>query len=151
MDQGLPLREALGMTPTGYAATHYGHTPQWGRPHYIYRHYDATGRLLYVGCTSNPDKRPYVRAGRSWMGDSAKVVVDGPYEWVEALEIEECSIRSGNPLHNKRQANGSWIRRYVVERERAIINGEPIPQMSENLNRAIVKAMFAGQLRGVRI
>lgn len=99
------------------ARPHYGRTAVADKPHYVYRHYDADGALLYVGCTSDPDVRPYVRQGRPWIDQSAKVVLDGPYEWCEALELEQVSITEGKPLHNKRQRNGSQYRRVVVEME----------------------------------
>lgn len=33
------------------------YTPLLTRPHYLYRCYDANGRLLYIGCTIDPFKR----------------------------------------------------------------------------------------------
>ncbi|NAE18229.1 GIY-YIG nuclease family protein [Enterococcus hirae] len=106
------------MSGGGGKAVHYGLTDQSGKPHYVYRHYSPDGELLYVGCTSNPKQRPYVTRERPWFDlVKTRVVIDGPYEWIEALEIEAATIQAGRPVHNKRKNNGSRYRRFVVEEQ----------------------------------
>jgi hypothetical protein len=75
--------------------------------HYVYRHYDADGRLLCVGMTKNPARRPYERRDRPWIGDSARVDVSGPMSHDEAAAVERRVIAEEKPLHNVYRNNGN--------------------------------------------
>lgn len=76
------------------------------RPHYIYRHFDADGRLLYVGLTVNPRKRPFARQGRPWVA-SSHIQVSAPMGKDEALAAERAAIRDEAPVHNIYRNNGN--------------------------------------------
>lgn len=73
----------------------------------LYRFYDATRGLLYVGITGQPAER-WVKHRRSapWWSDAAYVNVEiFPTEW-QALDAERAAIRSESPQFNKRSRKG---------------------------------------------
>lgn len=73
-----------------------------GRP-VVYRCYDSTGTLLYVGCTSNwPARvRMHVSSDASWWAfDVAKVVVRLARSVAEARALESEAIRAERPRWN---------------------------------------------------
>lgn len=70
----------------------------------VYRHYDREGRLLYVGCTSNPTKREVSRraAGCSWIDEIASTTHVNYSDRPTALAAERHAIESERPIHNVR-------------------------------------------------
>jgi hypothetical protein len=71
------------------------------RPAAVYRWYAFTGRLLYVGCSVDPDKRwNEIRLAEDWTRLAARRTV----EWYEtagqALQAELDAIRTESPLLN---------------------------------------------------
>lgn len=76
------------------------------RPHYLYRHYDAAGQLLYIGLTTCPETRPWVKADRPWLPQSVRCEISDPINnRTEAIVAEMNAIRDEWPLHN-------WPNRY---------------------------------------
>lgn len=71
--------------------------------HYVYRHYDAAGRLLYVGCTSLPKTRPYQHKTKPWWPEVARTVFSSPLSYAAGQSVEFAAIRNERPLHNRRQ------------------------------------------------
>lgn len=70
--------------------------------HVVYRFYDATGRLLYVGCTKDFANRERAhRAGSSWFADVAHVAVTSFADQSDALDEELRALREESPLHNR--------------------------------------------------
>lgn len=69
------------------------------RTHYVYRCYDASGALLYVGCTKDPAARRTAHRhslASSWFADVARVKLCGPYPKDVAFRIErETQIAEG--------------------------------------------------------
>lgn len=101
-------------------------------PHYLYRCYDAAGRLLYIGCTTNPRRRlalhrssQRTRASRLLQRYMASCQVDADVYPSEAAgrDAERVAIRAEQPLFNvQHRGVPGWliepdIRRYA--------NGEP--------------------------
>jgi len=74
-------------------------------PHYVYRHYDADGRVLYIGCTSDPDKRfgaqRTAQVSAHWWPLVARTEVIGPMPYPEALHAETWAIRADLPPYNQ--------------------------------------------------
>lgn len=74
------------------------------RPHYVYRHYDSDGQVLYIGCTSDPDARFAAqrtnRDSKEWYALVAHTDVIGPMPYAEALHAETWAIRADLPPHN---------------------------------------------------
>lgn len=71
------------------------------REHFVYRYFDADGRLIYVGCSMNPEKRRSEhRYTQPWGNDVARIRLSGPYNYKKARDLEREAIRTEDPLHN---------------------------------------------------
>jgi excinuclease UvrABC nuclease subunit len=73
----------------------------------LYRFYDASKQLLYIGITGQPRERwPVHRRKAKWWPLTAFVAVEiHPTEW-QALAAERNAIKSENPSFNKRSRKG---------------------------------------------
>lgn len=83
-------------------------SPEALRPHYVYRCFDAEGRLLYVGCTVNPKDRIAQHRDTAWWGDriaSARMTVFPHRDYALAKERE--AIFAERPVCN---VKGRWHR-----------------------------------------
>lgn len=72
------------------------------RDHFVYRTFDADGRLLYVGCTRRLGKRwseHKLERGRM-VAATARCRLQGPYTRDKARAIEREAIRTESPLVN---------------------------------------------------
>lgn len=74
--------------------------------HFIYRHFDADGAMLYVGCTACPDSRPFTASARPWLAEVDVIIIDGPYERSVALDVEDRVMKTERPLYNIQLENG---------------------------------------------
>lgn len=92
------------------------------REHFVYRIYDAAGRLLYVGCTKRPEKRwaeHHADLSR-WVHEAARFRLSGPYNYDTARELERLALRDEYPLHaDTPQKKSAKMRRLAWERRRA--------------------------------
>jgi hypothetical protein len=71
----------------------------------LYRHFDASGALLYVGISLNPVKRQQAHMnGANWSDDITRVDVQWFATRSEAEMAEWVAIRDENPLHNVRRS-----------------------------------------------
>jgi hypothetical protein len=72
----------------------------------LYRYFDASGALLYVGISNDPDFRAKAHLYESRPGDWPKRAVRRTDEWHEsradALTAEEQAIRAEQPLFNEK-------------------------------------------------
>lgn len=77
-----------------------------GPCHWVYRCFDASGRLLYVGCTRNLRSRLYAHSLTSfWSYDVVKVKATvHPDKWA-GLAVEAEAIRTERPRYN---VKGRW-------------------------------------------
>jgi hypothetical protein len=71
--------------------------------HYVYRCFDAAGRLLYVGCSINPDDRlKEHRYFRTWWTDRiARIDLEGFPDQAAGLAAEKNAIQIEHPIHNR--------------------------------------------------
>lgn len=68
----------------------------------LYRHFDASGRLLYVGISLSAISRLSQHSGDShWFGDIANVTVERFETRRDALHAEADAIASEDPLYNR--------------------------------------------------
>jgi DNA-binding transcriptional regulator YiaG len=68
---------------------------------FVYRHYDAGGRLLYVGMTLKPIQRlEYHRYTSSWVGEIRTIKIQPCANRGEAIAFEREAIRNESPLFN---------------------------------------------------
>ena len=78
-----------------------------GRAYFVYRCYDAEGKCVYIGCTSNLQRRMSEhRTQRSGADLAVRIKVSGPYLRTTALELEKRFMDAEQPawgLTPKRQ------------------------------------------------
>ena len=71
--------------------------------YYLYRHWDAEGRLLYVGRTHDLHTRHLThRSSSPWFGEIAEITIQAFDSRWEAAKAERVAIHTENPLHNQR-------------------------------------------------
>jgi hypothetical protein len=66
----------------------------------VYRLYDGSDRLLYVGISHNPIARWGTHSGRSWWPDAARFMIVWHSTRRSAAKEERAAIQSESPLHN---------------------------------------------------
>lgn len=68
----------------------------------LYRHFDATDKLLYVGITKNPSRRLSEHAANShWWNQIAKITIERFQSKAHAQVAEKKAIRAEKPEFNK--------------------------------------------------
>lgn len=90
------------------------------RAFFVYRIYDPTDELLYVGCTNRPYTRwAEHRAERPGMAISAaRFRMAGPYTRAVARDLERDALRTENPRFGLTPAKHSAIHRAHAWQER---------------------------------
>ena len=69
---------------------------------FVYRIFAATGELLYVGSTKDPDRRIAAHKNSSgWLSSECTISIDGPHRGSSADFIEGMAILCEKPKHNK--------------------------------------------------
>lgn len=69
-------------------------------PHFVYRAWDATGRLLYVGCSLDVPSRLKSHKRAPWFPMMATHTIEGPYSFRLARHIEWTAIQTEGPRFN---------------------------------------------------
>lgn len=70
----------------------------------LYRHFDAGGRLLYIGISANPFARLSKHQSTSgWFRDVAKIEIEWLSDRASALSAEAKAIQDERPLHNSQR------------------------------------------------
>jgi predicted GIY-YIG superfamily endonuclease len=100
--------------------------PHEERPHRVYVLRNRRGAILYIGVSSDVDKRIAWHLRRQpWRNevDPAKTVRMDEMSWEDALALEQVSIQEHHPKYNKRQRNGSayvdaGVRTIIATQER---------------------------------
>ena len=72
------------------------------RDHFVYRAFDADGRLLYVGCSKRPRQRlaEHRSAHAEWLDHVARYRLSGPYTFFTARRLERQAIQTEGPGYN---------------------------------------------------
>lgn len=96
---------------------------RYPRGHYLYRHWDQAGRLLYVGVTDRPHHRARRHAKNSpWMVFQARMTVESHPSRTAAEEAETRAIADEQPLFNvagNDTAEARWrLEEYLAARGR---------------------------------
>lgn len=85
--------------------------------HSLYRHFDADGKLLYVGVSLSSVKRLMEhRSSSHWFPDISTVTIEKFPSREEVLQAERRAILEENPIHNIKRPSHKDIKR--GERER---------------------------------
>lgn len=120
------------------------------RTHFVYRMFDADGRLLYVGCTKDIVRR--LRNHRSENGHFfhriARIHQQGPYPYRSALAIERQLINTLRPDFNSLPGRRRRLREknaWISTRTHELCGGRspmalPISEYIELANRAVEEA-----------
>lgn len=91
------------MSPAVVASRRISSTPTA-----VYRMYDASGALLYIGQSVNPASRPMQLADhRKWVTNIASITLQWLPTRQDALREEESAIRAERPLHNVTHNRGA--------------------------------------------
>jgi len=94
--------------------------------HYVYRFLNADGRLIYVGCTYNTDKRFAFHKANMWWADQVDRIKIKVYpNKALAREAEKWAIRNENPRWNilgKFAYMSEWIEQDFLDYIAAIEN-----------------------------
>lgn len=71
------------------------------REHFVYRAYDHTGGLLYVGCSRSMESRAKEhKTASEWFDLAASFKIAGPFNYETARELERIAIATERPLYN---------------------------------------------------
>lgn len=96
------------------------------RDHFVYRAFDAEGRLLYVGCTKAPKQRRAAHRWDSpWFKFATRFTMAGPYEKSEAYRREDEAIESELPWFNATRADRGNVTRWRSAHSREWEKREP--------------------------
>ena len=68
--------------------------------HVLYRFFDASGNLLYVGITCNPSGRFSDHRTKNWWRDVANITLEHADSRNELEQLEIAAIQSENPRYN---------------------------------------------------
>jgi excinuclease UvrABC nuclease subunit len=73
----------------------------------LYRHFDISGRLLYVGIASNSRRRlsQHRNVSDAWADQVYRMTVEWHPTELEAADAERLAIATERPLYNRRSAN----------------------------------------------
>ena len=86
------------------------------RPTALYRYYDISDLLLYVGISGRLyDRTGDHTKGSSWMDFAVRSTIERFPARDEAVEAEEAAIKAEHPLFNDRHNNTPEARRQLVE------------------------------------
>lgn len=67
----------------------------------LYRFYDASGRLLYIGITSHPKDRWAAHKYASWAEVAVRRTVEWLPDWTAAEAAERTAIEAEKPIYNE--------------------------------------------------
>lgn len=85
------------------------------QPHAVYRMYSGDGVLLYVGCTSDLDRRLTQHIlRRDWIQEVARIQLEWHPNRDTARQVESAAIRTEDPWYNVRGKFPGWPIRGVV-------------------------------------
>lgn len=120
------------------------------REFFVYRLFDATDRLLYVGCTNSLKRRWYEHRSQhgAMATAAARCRVQGPYPHPTARSIERRALDSENPVYGLTPAKQSAIHRayaWTDRRIRELINVGWPADLACKQAELDVKRQFPGQ------
>ena len=85
----------------GHAVPHCPRPPSPDACIAVYRHFNADGQLLYIGCSTDPMGRTKAHASSApWFREVARIELQHFDSLSDALAAEAEAIRMERPLHN---------------------------------------------------
>lgn len=124
-------------------------TEETGRPAYVYRLYDGSGSLLYIGSAYDPDERCKAHHGAAWWPDVDTRSDEPRASRQDAYAAEMAGISTERPRYNvngtaryadecRRRAREEPSHRARIRAGSAAANGAP---------RQVVEAILQGSLK----
>ena len=105
--------------------------------HFLYRWFDAEGRLLYVGITNDASRRVAEHvASKPWIGQAAQMTLTHYPDRAAVLAAEKEAIRMEQPAYNIVH-NGGVNR---AARRRALAPAIPAAPLGARMARALSQA-----------
>lgn len=86
--------------------------------HVVYRMFDAAGRLVYVGMTSDFGRRLLGHADKAWFLAVTTITLERCPSYADAALAEDEAIRTENPLRNEQQISADERARRALARKR---------------------------------
>lgn len=95
--------------------------------HYVYRYFNAEGRLLYVGCSKDPMARyrTHRQDSRLWINEVARGHISVFPDQATALAAEKAAIVAEKPLYNKThrwEGREGWGAQDYIDYARALMH-----------------------------
>lgn len=114
----------------------------------LYRHFDAQGRLLYVGISKNALARMEGHAGSAWYAQIATVTIEHYNSRDSARRAEQEAITSERPAYNKINSIRIPPARVARKRQRPSVNVQRRREVADHPTRyefawGQVHALFA--------
>lgn len=107
--------------------------------HYLYRHFNAAGELLYIGVTGNVRLRNNCHNHTSpWWREVSSTTVEELPTRNDALRAEEIAIGVERPIHNQPRAIAIKLTRDALERIEALVGPN---QMAAFIREAIEREL----------
>lgn len=111
------------------------------KPVALYRHFNAAGRLLYVGILIDPNRRIREHSYESdWFDDVTRVEIERYPTQAEAAKAEREAVKREKPEHNAIKFEGR--KRPYLQRVRPMATGDKRP--SWQVQREIVDRLTTG-------
>jgi len=123
------------------------------REHFVYRALNASGELLYVGCSLNPQKRiGEHKFSSDWHGQATRFKLSGPYNYETARELERRAIATERPLYNYTPERRAWKMAHdcYIESLIDLLRASHGYGMSESIEAAIERARLVSAYPGNR-
>lgn len=122
------------------------------RDHFVYRLYDDSGEVIYVGCTRRPRRRwlEHTKQSPEMVAETAHRYMSGPYDGETARRIEREQLLALRPKYDSsitpRKSTNSVGVNGAKMRELRIRLGLPIAELAADLgvNRSYVTKIELG-------
>lgn len=112
-------------------------------PTALYRHYDESGTLLYVGISVSVLMRvSQHKLNSSWFNQVVTIKIERFSDYQSAATAEQMAIKAENPKYNQTYANNRPLRIVTVDETRRRLeskrqNKEWVKKMHEEIKREI--------------
>lgn len=111
-------------------------------PTAVYRLYDASGDLLYVGISKHPEKRFIEHEQiKFWWHQVARKTIDWYPSRPEAVAVEDTAILTENPRHDRTwRMSGSVARKHGIRR--VVEHDQEAARVVDQLRQAIESGQY---------
>lgn len=123
------------------------------KPAAVYRHINADGATIYIGCSVNPIQRTATHTSASpWIRDVASIII----EWFDtvdaALAAEAAMIEAEAPIHNTKHCRTNSRRNVLAPKllaEWMATEGVTVQALAARLGITVERAARLTDVRGM--